>query len=150
MYTQKSFVLKPKEASKKWHLVDAKDMVVGRLATQIADLLRGKNSPSFTTNTDSGDFVVVVNADKIRFTGNKLNDKIYNWHTNYIGGIKQRTAKEQLQRHPEKIIMDAVKGMLPKNTLGRKQLTKLKVFAGENHTHEAQKPELYQVKVRNY
>lgn len=148
MYTQKSFVLKPADADKKWHLVDATDKVVGRLATEIANLLRGKNSPLFTPNTDSGDYVVVVNAEKIKFTGNKLNLKNYFWHTNHIGGIKKRTAKEQLERHPELIIYDAVKGMLPKNTLGRKQLTKLKVFAGSAHTHEAQKPEVYDVKVR--
>lgn len=146
MYTQKSFVLKPKEADKKWHLIDAKDKIVGRLATEIADILRGKNSPSFTPNTDSGDFVVVVNADKVRFTGKKLDKKVYYWHTNHIGGIKQRTAREQLERHPELIIMNAVKGMLPKTTLGRKQLTKLKVFTGEEHTHEAQKPEVYNLK----
>lgn len=143
MYTQKSFVLKPADADKKWYLVDATDKVVGRLATEIANILRGKNSPKFTPYTDSGDYVIVVNAEKIKFTGNKLNDKKYHWHTNYVGGLKTRTAKEQLARHPELIIMDAVKGMLPKNTLGRKQLTKLKVFAGESHDHEAQKPEVY-------
>ncbi|EQC47087.1 ribosomal protein L13 [Bacteriovorax sp. BSW11_IV] len=143
MYTQKTFVLKPAEADKKWYLVDATDKVVGRLATEIANILRGKNSPKFTPYTDSGDYVIVVNAEKIKFTGNKLNDKKYHWHTNYVGGLKTRTAKEQLARHPELIIMDAVKGMLPKNTLGRKQLTKLKVFAGESHDHEAQKPEVY-------
>ena len=148
MYTQKSFVLKPAEADKKWHLIDATDKVVGRLATEIADLLRGKNSPLFTPNTDSGDYVVVINADKVKFTGNKLDQKNYFWHTNHIGGIKKRTAKEQLARHPELVLLDAVKGMLPKNTLGRKQLTKLKVFAGAAHTHEAQKPEVYDVKVR--
>jgi large subunit ribosomal protein L13 len=140
MYTQKSFVLKPSEADKKWHLVDAKDKVVGRLATEIADILRGKKSPKFTPNTDSGDFVVVINADKVKFTGKKLDQKVYHWHTNHIGGLKQRTAREQLSRRPDLIIMDAVKGMLPKTTLGRKQLTKLKVFAGETHDHEAQKP----------
>lgn len=145
MYTQKSFVLKPKEADKKWYLVDAKDKVVGRLATEIADLLRGKKNPQFTPNTDSGDFVVVINAEKVKFTGKKLDKKVYHWHSNYIGGIKQRTAREQLQRHPEKVLMDAVKGMLPKTTLGRKQLTKLKVFAGEQHSHDAQKPELLNI-----
>jgi len=146
MYTQKSFVLKPADADKKWYLIDAKDKVVGRLATEVADILRGKNNPQFTPNTDSGDFVVVVNADKVKFTGNKWNAKTYFWHTGFIGGIKSRTAKEQLERKPEKILMDAVKGMLPKTSLGRKQLTKLKVFAGEAHGHEAQKPIEYKIK----
>lgn len=140
MYTQKSFVLKPAEADKNWYLIDAKDQVVGRLATKIADILRGKNSPKYTPHTDSGDFVVIVNADKVKFTGNKLDEKKYYWHTGYVGGIKNRTAREQLDRHPELVIMNAVKGMLPKNSLGRKQLTKLKVFAGEEHKHEAQNP----------
>ncbi len=146
MYKQRSFVLKPEETQKKWHLVDAKDQVVGRLATQIADVLRGKNKPTFTPNTDSGDFVVVINADKVRFTGKKWTDKEYHWHTNHIGGIKTRTAREQLEKHPELIIMEAVKGMLPKSTLGRKQLTKLKVYAGEKHDNEAQKPEPLKLK----
>jgi large subunit ribosomal protein L13 len=146
MYTQKSFVLKPADADKKWYVVDAKDMVVGRLATQIADVLRGKNSPKFTPHTDSGDFVVVVNAEKVVFTGNKLEAKKYYKHTNHIGGLKSRTAKEQLERHPEMVLMNAVKGMLPKTSLGRKQLTKLKVFAGETHSHEAQNPEVLNLK----
>lgn len=146
MYTQKSFVLKPADANKKWYLVDAKDKVVGRLATEIADLLRGKKNPQFTPHTDSGDYVVVVNAEQVRFTGNKMDTKVYRWHTNHIGGLKSRTAKEQLKRKPEAILMNAVKGMLPKTSLGRKQLTKLKLFAGENHTHEAQGPEVYTVK----
>lgn len=143
MFTKKSFVLKPSDASKKWHLVDAKDMYVGRIATEIADLLRGKNSPQFTPNTDSGDFVVVVNCEKVKFTGNKVNTKKYFWHTNHIGGLKQRTAAEQLEKHPELVLYEAVKGMLPKTSLGRKQLTKLKLYVGENHPHEAQKPVEY-------
>ncbi|MBK23709.1 MAG: 50S ribosomal protein L13 [Halobacteriovorax sp.] len=140
MYTQKSFVLKPADADKKWYLVDATDKVVGRLATEIADVLRGKRSPKYTPNTDSGDFVVVINADKVKFTGNKWNDKVYYRHSNYMGGLKERTAKEQLERKPEAILMGAVKGMLPHTSLGRKQLTKLRVFAGAEHSHEAQKP----------
>ncbi len=140
MYTQKSFVLKPADADKKWYLVDATDKVVGRLATEIADVLRGKRSPKYTPNTDSGDFVVVINADKVKFTGNKWNDKIYYRHSGFMGGMKERTAKEQLERKPEAILMGAVKGMLPHNSLGRKQLTKLRVFAGAEHGHEAQKP----------
>lgn len=140
MYTQKTFVLKPVEAEKKWYLVNAEGKTVGRLATQIADILRGKNNPKYTPHTDSGDFVVVVNAEKVVFTGNKLDEKVYYRHSGYVGGLKERTAKEQLQRQPTKVLMSAVKGMLPKNSLGRKQLTKLKVFAGTEHAHEAQKP----------
>ncbi len=140
MYTQKTFALKPADADKKWFIVDATDKVVGRLATELADVLRGKKNPKYTPNTDSGDFVVVVNADKVKFTGAKWDDKIYYSHSGYMGGMSQRTAKEQLQRHPELILMNAVKGMLPKTSLGRKQLTKLKVFTGSNHEHEAQKP----------
>lgn len=140
MYTQKSFVLKPADADKKWYLVNAEGQTVGRIATKIADILRGKVNPQYTPHTDSGDFVVVVNAEKVVFTGNKLEDKVYYKHSGYVGGLKERTAKEQLDRQPTKVLMAAVKGMLPKNSLGRKQLTKLKVFAGTEHSHEAQKP----------
>ncbi|OIQ18516.1 MAG: 50S ribosomal protein L13 [Bacteriovorax sp. MedPE-SWde] len=143
MYTEKSFVLKPVDAEKKWHLIDATDKVVGRLATEIANVLRGKTNPKYTPHTDSGDFVVVINADKVKFTGNKWDQKIYYKHTGFVGGLKERTAKQQLERRPELILMSAVKGMLPKNTLGRKQLTKLKVFAGTEHAHAAQEPVEY-------
>lgn len=147
MYTQKSYTLKKEEMNdKKWYVIDATDLVVGRLATKAADLLRGKHKPTFTPNQDSGDFVIITNCEKVKFTGRKWDDKKYFWHTNFIGGIKQRTAKEQLEKHPELIIMEAVKGMLPKTTLGRKQLTKLKVFVGSEHAHEAQKPEVLTVK----
>jgi large subunit ribosomal protein L13 len=141
MYKQRSYVLKPADADKKWFVVDATDQVVGRLATKIADVLRGKTKPQFTPHTDSGDFVVVINADKVRFTGNKMEDKKYYRHSGYVGNLKVRTAREQMERKPEAILMSAVKGMLPKNTLGRKQLTKLKVYAGEAHPHDAQNPE---------
>jgi len=141
MYTQKSFVLKPAEAEKNWYLVDAAGLTVGRLATKLADVLRGKNNPKYTPHTDSGDFVVVVNADKVVFTGNKLDKKVYYRHSGYVGGLKERTARQQLDRQPTKVLMSAVKGMLPKNSLGRKQLTKLKVFAGTEHAHEAQQPQ---------
>ena len=142
MYVQKSFNLKPADTDKKWFLVDATDMVVGRLATQLADVLRGKNNPKFTPNTDSGDYLVIINADKVKFTGKKWSDKKYYWHTNFVGGLKSRSAKEQLEKHPELIVMNAVKGMLPKTSLGRKQLTKLKIFIGGEHTHAAQNPEV--------
>ena len=146
MFVQKSFSLKPTDADKKWYVVDATDMVVGRLATQVATILKGKNKPTYCTNADAGDFVIITNCEKIRFTGAKWDKKIYNWHSNHIGGIKARTATEQLEKHPELIMYEAVKGMLPKNTLGRKQLTKLKVFVGANHEHEAQKPEVLNLK----
>ena len=143
MYTQKSFVLKPADAEKKWYLVNAEGQTVGRVATKIADILRGKTNPQYTPHTDSGDFVVVVNAEKVVFTGRKLDNKVYYKHSGYVGGLKERTAREQLERRPELIIMNAVKGMLPKSSLGRKQLTKLKVFAGEKHDHAAQNPVEY-------
>lgn len=146
MYTQKTYSQKASEVEKQWYVVDATDMVVGRLATQIATVLRGKNKPTFSPNIDGGDFVVVTNCEKIRFTGKKLDNKIYYWHTNHIGGLKQRTAKEQLERQPERIIYDAVKRMLPKTSLGRQQLTKLKVFVGPTHTHDAQQPKELKLK----
>jgi large subunit ribosomal protein L13 len=141
MYTEKTYTPKEAEVDKKWHIVDADGLVVGRLATQIANVLRGKNKPQFTPNADMGDFVVVVNCEKVKFTGNKWDDKIYYRHTNHVGGLKQRTAKEQLEKHPEQILYLAVKRMLPKGSLAKKQLTKLKLFVGPNHDHEAQKPE---------
>lgn len=146
MYTQKTFSLKKEDIDRKWWVIDAQDMVVGRLASEAAKLLRGKHKPTFTPNQECGDFVVIKNADKVKFTGNKWNAKKYYWHTGHIGGIKSRTAKQQLERHPELIVMDAVKGMLPKTSLGRKQLTKLKVFLGDEHTHEAQSPVEFKIK----
>ena len=143
MITQKSYAITKAEVdgNKKWFVVDATDMVVGRMCSEIAKVLKGKNKPTYCTNNDAGDFVIVINAEKVKFTGNKWEAKEYNWHTNHIGGIKRRTAKEQLIKHPELIVFEAVKGMLGKNTLGRKQLTKLKVVIGPTHGHEAQKPE---------
>lgn len=132
-------------ANKKWYVVDATDMVVGRLASEVAKVLKGKHKPTFTTHNDAGDYVIVVNAEKVKFTGKKWDDKNYFWHTNHIGGIKSRTAKEQLAKNPAVIIEEAVRGMLGKNTLGRKQFTKLKVYAGPNHDHEAQKPETLKI-----
>lgn len=135
---------KKNEVERKWYLFDAKDMVLGRLAARIATYLRGKNKPVFTPNVDTGDFVVVVNAGKIRLTGKKLDDKVYYHHSGYIGGIKAATAKERMDSDPEGIIMDAVWGMLPKNRLGRAMLKKLKVYRGSEHPHSAQKPEITQ------
>jgi len=132
------------EIERKWYVVDAKDAVLGRLATKIATYLRGKNKPVFTPNVDTGDFIIVINADKIRLTGRKLDDKIYYHHTGYIGGIKAKTARSMMDKQPEKIIEKAVWGMLPKNTLGKQMLKKLKVYKGAAHPHKAQAPEILQ------
>jgi len=146
MYTQKSFSQKVENIDRKWWVIDATDLVVGRLASEVATILRGKNKPTFTPNQECGDFVIITNCEKVKFTGAKWDDKKYHWHTGYIGGIKSRTAKVQLEKNPERIIMDAVKGMLPKTSLGRKQLTKLKVVVGDTHAHDAQKPEVLKIK----
>jgi large subunit ribosomal protein L13 len=132
---------KKDEVERKWYVVDATDQVLGRLATRIAVYLRGKHKPQFTPNVDAGDFVIVVNAEKVKLTGNKLEDKVYYHHTGYPGGIKAETAKSRLERKPELIIEKAVKGMLPKNRLGRALVKKLKVYKGSEHPHAAQKPE---------
>lgn len=125
----------------KWYVVDAEGEVVGRLATRIASVLRGKNKPDFTPHVDTGDYVIVLNADKIRFTGSKLDDKEYQRFSGYPGGLKRRTAKEMLVKKPEMILEHAVKGMLPKNKLGRAQIKKLFLYTGATHPHVAQKPE---------
>jgi large subunit ribosomal protein L13 len=138
---QKTWNAKPGEVQQRWLLVDAEGRTLGRLATQIADTLRGKTKPQYTPHVDTGDFVVVVNAEKIRVTGKKLDDKIYYRHTGYPGGLKQRTLREQLERRPTEVLRTAVKGMLPRNRLARRQLTKLKIYAGPEHPHEAQRPE---------
>jgi large subunit ribosomal protein L13 len=136
----KTYSAKPREIEQSWYLVDAEGETLGRLATQIADVLRGKRKPAYTPHVDTGDFVVVVNAEKIHVTGNKLEQKIYYRHSGYPGGLRQRTLAEQLQRRPEEVIRKAVKGMLPKNRLAAAQLKKLKVYAGPEHPHEAQNP----------
>jgi large subunit ribosomal protein L13 len=141
MLTQKTKVTKASDISRKWFLVDAEDQVLGRLATRVAGVLMGKGKPYFTKNLDCGDHVVVINAEKIRVTGNKLTQKTYYRHTGYIGGIKSTGLEKQLQEKPEKVITDAVYGMIPKNKLGRRMLTKLKVYRGAEHPHAAQQPE---------
>lgn len=146
MYTQRSFVLKPADKQQKWYLIDAQDQIVGRLATEIASILRGKSNPQFTKHVDSGDFVVVINASKIKFTGNKLKSKIYYKHTNHVGGLKSRTAKEHMQKDPTFVLMHAIQGMLGKNTLGRNHLTKVRIFPFETHDHTAQSPIFYKTK----
>lgn len=126
---------------RKWYVIDAEGEVVGRLATRIASVLRGKHKPDFTPHFDNGDFVIVVNADKVRFTGSKLDDKEYQRYSGYPGGQKRRTAKEMLEKRPEMVLELAVKGMLPKTKLGRAQIKKLFLYTGGNHPHAAQKPE---------
>jgi large subunit ribosomal protein L13 len=136
----KTYSAKPGEVAREWYLVDAQGQTLGRLATQIADTLRGKRKPQFTPHVDTGDFVVVVNAEKIAVTGNKLDQKRYYRHSGYPGGLRSRTLREQLDRRPTEVLRTAVRGMLPKNRLARRQLTKLKIYAGPEHPHEAQNP----------
>jgi large subunit ribosomal protein L13 len=136
----KTYSAKPGEITREWYLVDAEGKTLGRLATQIADTLRGKRKPQYTPHVDTGDFVIVVNAEKIQVTGNKLDQKRYYRHSGYPGGLRSRTLREQLDRRPTEVIRVAVKGMLPKNRLARQQLTKLKIYAGPEHPHEAQNP----------
>jgi large subunit ribosomal protein L13 len=129
------------EIDRKWYVVDADGKILGRIATEIARRLRGKHKPTFCNFQDNGDFIVVINADRIHLTGNKWDDKVYYRHSGYMGGISSRTAKEVLEKTPEELIIMAVKGMLPKNKLGKAQLKKLKVYAGAEHPHKAQQPE---------
>jgi len=136
----KTYTAKPGEIQRNWYVVDAAGKTLGRLATQIADTLRGKTKPQYTPHVDTGDFVVVVNAEKIAVTGNKLDQKRYYRHSGYPGGIRSRTLREQLERRPEEVLRIAVRGMLPKNRLARRQLLKLKIYAGAEHPHEAQSP----------
>ena len=131
---------KASEIERKWYIIDAEGKVLGRLATEAAKLLKGKHKPTYTTHMDMGDFVIIVNADKVVLTGNKMNDKVYTRQTGYIGNMKSTIAKDM---DPAKMVMHAVKGMLPKNSLGRKMLTKLRVYNGSEHEQQAQKPEVY-------
>ena len=138
---QKTWNAKPGEIERRWYVVDAEGRTLGRLATQIADTLRGKTKPQYTPHVDTGDFVVVVNAEKIQVTGNKLDQKMYHRHSGYPGGLRSRTLREQLERRPTEVLRKAVKGMLPRNRLGRAQIGKLKIYVGPEHPHEAQSPE---------
>ena len=142
----KTYNAKPGEIERRWYVVDAEGKNLGRLATQIADTLRGKTKPQYTPHVDTGDFVVVVNAEKIAVTGKKLDEKVYYRHSGYPGGLKQRTLREQLERRPTEVLRMAVKGMLPKNRLAARQLTKLKIYAGPEHPHESQAPEPLEVR----
>lgn len=141
MVRQRTWMAKPREVEDRWWLVDAKGRVLGRLASQVAKLLIGKHKPEYTPHVDTGDYVVVINAEKVVLTGKKWKEKVYYRHTGWPGGLRQMTAEEMIKRHPERLFYLAVKGMLPKNKLGRKLLKKLKVYAGESHPHQAQKPQ---------
>ena len=150
MQAMNTYSAKPTEVDRKWFLVDADDLVLGRLAVVVANRLRGKHKPMFTPHIDCGDNVVIVNAEKVRLTGNKRADKVYYWHTGYPGGIKSRTADAILDGdHPERVLKKAVQRMLPKTKLGRQQLTKLKIYAGPDHPHEAQSPVVLDVAAMN-
>ena len=132
-------------SNKKWYLIDAKGKTLGRLSTEVAKILMGKNKPEYTPNQDMGDFVIVINADKVVLTGNKVNEKLYRHHTGYPGGLKEVAYKDMVVRHPILPVEEAVRGMLPKNALGRQMFRKLKVYAGAEHEHQAQKPEVYEI-----
>ena len=137
----KSFMASPSNIERKWYVVDATGHTLGRLSSEIASILRGKNKPTFTPHIDTGDYIVVVNADKIKVTGKKMDQKVYYHHSDYVGGMKETTLREMLAKKPEKVVELAVKGMLPKGPLGREMYTKLFVYAGPEHKHQAQKPE---------
>ena len=136
-----SFMANPAKVERKWYVVDATGYTLGRLASEVAKVLRGKNKPVFTPHVDTGEYVIVVNADKIKVTGKKLDQKIYYHHSDYVGGMKETTLREMLAKKPEKVVELAVKGMLPKGPLGREMFTKLHVYAGAEHPHAAQQPE---------
>jgi large subunit ribosomal protein L13 len=141
-----TFIAKTAEIERKWYVVDAEGKTLGRVASQVAAVLRGKNKAIYTPFIDTGDYVIIVNADKISVTGNKLQDKLYRRHSEYTGGFKEITLKEMLAKKPEEVMKHAVKGMLPKNALGKDMLKKLFVYAGPDHKHEAQKPEVLEIK----
>ena len=142
----KSFMASPSNIERKWYVVDATGHTLGRLSSEIASILRGKNKPTFTPHIDTGDYVIVVNADKIKVTGKKLDQKVYYNHSDYVGGMKETTLREKMAKKPEDVIYLAVKGMLPKGPLGREMITKLHVYAGADHKHQAQKPEVLEIK----
>ncbi len=141
----KTYTAKPQDIRRQWHLIDADGKTLGRLATEIARRLRGKHKPEFTPHMDTGDYIVVVNAEKVHVTGNKLADKMYYRHTGYIGNLKSTNLEKLLANHPERVIQQAVKGMMPKGPLGRSMLTKLKIYAGGEHPHAAQQPQLLEL-----
>lgn len=144
----KSFIAKTNEVERKWYVVDAEGKILGRVASEVASILRGKNKPIYTPHVDTGDFVIIVNADKIKVTGHKMDQKLYRTHSGYVGSLKETTLKDMLAKKPERVLELAVKGMLPKNSLGRQMYRKLFVYAGPDHKHDAQKPEVYEIKTR--
>lgn len=141
-----TYIAKESDVVKKWYVIDAADVTLGRMSTEIANILRGKNKPQYAPNVDMGDYVIVVNAEKVAVTGKKLEQKMYHHHSGYTGGLKSTRLDKMLETHPERVIEHAVKGMLPKNALGRKMFGKLHVYAGTEHPHEAQKPEKLEIK----
>ena len=138
----KTFMASASSIDRKWYVVDATGYTLGRLASEVAKVLRGKNKPTYTPSMDTGDYVIVVNAEKVKVTGKKLDQKVYYRHSEYVGSLRETTLREMLNKHPERVIESAVKGMLPKGPLGREMYTKLHVYAGPDHKHEAQKPEV--------
>ena len=142
----KTYYAKPSEVQREWLLVDATDMTLGRLASEVAQILRGKNKPTYTPHIDTGDYVVIVNAEKIKITGAKATDKVYYHHTGYVGHLKSETFTEAMAKHPERVIEHAVKGMLPKGTLGHEMFKKMKVYVGPEHPHQAQNPRKIELK----
>ena len=139
----KSYIAKAQEVERKWYIIDATDKPLGRVATEAARLLRGKHKPTFTPNIDTGDNVIIINCKDAKLTGNKMNSKIYRHHSGYIGGMKETTAREMMNKKPEEVMYLAIKGMLPKNSLGRQSIKKLRVYAGSEHENMAQKPEIW-------
>ncbi|MBM7615268.1 50S ribosomal protein L13 [Alkaliphilus hydrothermalis] len=141
----KSYMAKASEVERKWYVVDAEGKTLGRLATEVATILRGKHKPEYTPHVDTGDFVIVINAEKVELTGKKLDQKMYTYHTGHPGGLRQIPFRRMLAEKPEKVMYNAIKGMLPKTRLGRQMVKKLKVYAGAQHNHEAQKPEMLEI-----
>ena len=141
-----SYMAKAETVERKWYIVDATDHTLGRLSSEIAKILRGKHKPTYTPHVDTGDHVIIINADKVKLTGKKLDQKLYRYHTGHPGGLREITYREMMNKKPEEVVMHAVKGMLPKNTLGRQMLTKLRVYRGTEHNHDAQKPEVLEIK----
>lgn len=141
----KSYIAKPQDVKREWYIIDLDGVTLGRAATEVATILRGKHKPTYTPHVDTGDYVIVINAEKIRLTGKKLDQKMYRWHTGYPGGLREIAYKDMLDKQPEKIFKKAVKGMLPKNKLGSKMIGKLKVYAGSEHSHQAQQPKEHKI-----
>jgi len=138
----KSYIAKPHEVERKWYVVDAEGKTLGRMASEVATVLRGKHKPTYTPHVDTGDFVIIINADKVVLTGKKLDQKMFRWHTGYIGHMRERTYRQMMDTKPEKVVFEAVRGMLPHTSLGRQMVKKLRVYKGTEHNHAAQKPEV--------